>query len=76
LAKRLISQRWTGDKFVPEESGGVEQKIVDDMNKGEWRWPEAVAKSVREDEEVVREMLESMRERGIVIEEQGKFKRV
>jgi replicative DNA helicase Mcm len=76
LAKRLISQRWTGDKFVPEESGGIEQKIVDDMNKGEWRFVEAVAMSVREDEDVVREMLESMRERGIVIEEQGKFQRV
>jgi hypothetical protein len=46
------------------------------MNKGEWRYVEAVAMSVREDEEVVREMLESMRERGIVIEEAGKFKRI
>ena len=76
LAKRLISQRWTGDKFVPEESGGLEQRIIDDMKKGEWRWPEAVAMSVKADEENVREMLASMRERGIVIEEQGKFKRV
>ena len=76
LAKRLISQRWTGDKFVPEESGGLEQRVIDDMKQGEWRWPEAVAMSVKADEDNVREMLESMRERGIVIEEQGKFKRV
>ena len=74
LSRRLISQRWDGEKFVPQESDGIRIRLMRSMDKGEWYYPEQLARTMKEDETAVMKRLKRMAENGEVMREAGKYK--
>lgn len=73
LSRRLISQRWDGEKFVPQESDGIRIRLMRAMDKGEWYYPEQLARNLKEDEQSVMKRLQRMAKNGEVMAESGKY---
>jgi len=73
LARRLVSQRWDGDKFIPQESDGIRIRVMRAMERNEWYYPEAVAREIKENESTVMETMKKMSEHGELLTEAGKY---
>lgn len=73
LARRLISQRWDGEKFVPDEFDGIRLRLMRTMERNEWYFPSDLAPELKEAEADVKARLESMARSGEVIREAGKY---
>jgi replicative DNA helicase Mcm len=76
LGRRLISQNWNGSRFEIQEVKviGIVGRVAEELSTDEARYPSAIAKSLRVDEDRVRDALRQLAQRGEAFEQNGMFK--
>jgi len=80
LARTVVKQNWNGDNFDARQSNGsggkydqLKPDVIDTLNRDGPLLPDELSRMLSVDEQRIRDALAHYKERGAVIERQGRY---
>jgi len=80
LARAVVKQNWNGDNFDARQSNGsggkydqLKPEVIDTLNRDGPLLPDELSRMLSVDEQRIRDALDHYKERGAVIERQGRY---